>query len=355
MEGLVNFYRGRRVFVTGHTGFKGSWLCAALGMLGAEVSGYALEPQGEHPLFELAGLEEQVESTYGDVRDAERLADALRRSSAEVVIHLAAQPIVREGYERPAYTYETNVMVTVNLLEAARRCAGVRSVLNVTTDKVYRNGEWERGYVEQDELDGYDPYSNSKSCSELVTASYRRSFFESRGVAVSTARAGNVIGGGDFARDRLIPDCVRAAIRGEPVRLRNPGSVRPFQHVLEPVFAYLLLAMRQCERRELAGSYNVGPAREDCITAGELAELFCEEWGGGMSCEQTVQADAPHEAGILRLDCGKIERTLGWRPAWNIRRAVGETVRWTKAWLEGENCAAEMLRESEEYLECLKK
>ncbi len=355
MENLVNFYRGRKVFVTGHTGFKGTWLVSVLLGLGAEVSGYALAPQECDALYTAAGLERQlgVHSTIADVRDAEALLRALDRSEAEIVIHLAAQPIVREGYERPAYTYETNVMGTVNLLEAARHCPGVRSILNVTTDKVYRNNEWERGYREGDELDGYDPYSNSKSCSELVTATYRRSFFEARGVAVSTARAGNVIGGGDFARDRLIPDCVRAAIAGKNVRLRNPHSVRPFQHVLEPVYAYLLIAMRQYETPELASSYNVGPEYEDCVTAGRLAELFCSEWGGGLRCE-TVSDGGPHEAGLLRLDCAHIKETLGWRPVWNIERAVSETVRWTKVWQNGGDCAAEMRRESEEYLRCLK-
>jgi len=354
VEDMVNFYRGRRVFVTGHTGFKGTWLVTVLSGMGAEVTGYALAPPTEPNLFALSGAEKRIRSIIGDVRDAEKLRAAVMEAQPEIVLHLAAQPIVREGYERPAYTYETNVMGTVNILEAARACPSVRSILNVTTDKVYRNLEQRRGYVESDELDGYDPYSNSKSCSELVTATYRRSYFEAAGVSVSTARAGNVIGGGDFARDRIVPDCVRAAMAGEPVLLRNPSSVRPFQHVLEPIYAYLLIAMRQYEDISFADSYNIGPKYSDCITAGELADVFVREWGEGMRCEKG-DASGPHEAGLLMLDCGHIREKLGWTPIWDTERAVKETVRWTKVWLSGGDCAAEMLSESEEYLKCLKK
>ena len=349
MENLVSFYRGRRVFVTGHTGFKGGWLCLALTALGAEVTGYALPSPTEPSLYALAGLGARIRrSILGDVRDRAALAEAVAEAKPEIVFHLAAQPIVLEGYRHPADTYETNVMGTVNLLEAARLCPSVRSIVNVTTDKVYRNDERTTGYREDDVLDGYDPYSGSKSCSELVTAVYRRSFFEAAGVAVSTARAGNVIGGGDFAPDRILPDCFRAAEAGKPIRLRNPGAVRPFQHVLEPIFAYLLLAMHQTEDPALAGSYNIGPADRDCVTAAELAGLFREAWGE-VSIEHPPY-EGPHEAGLLRLDCSLIRERLGWQPRLDVREAVALAVRWERARLAGADPAAETLRQIKTYL-----
>ena len=241
----LSFYKGKRVFVTGHTGFKGTWLCQMLVGAGAQVTGYSLQPPTDPSLFALSGLENRMNSMIGDVRDYDYLLAAFREAKPEIVLHLAAQPIVRESYRTPRETYETNVMGTVNLLECVRVCGGVKSVLNVTTDKVYHNNEWAWGYRENEPLDGFDPYSNSKSCSELATHSYKNSFFANGGVAVSTARAGNVIGGGDFAADRIVPDCVRAAMQGRVIGVRNPWSTRPYQHVLEPLAAYLMIAQKQ--------------------------------------------------------------------------------------------------------------
>ena len=341
----LDFFRGKRVFVTGHTGFKGSWLCRILLHAGAEVTGYALPaPEGDN-LFGLAGLEENMTSVLGDIRDMDTLWAAFHKAQPEIVLHLAAQPLVREGYRCPSETYETNVMGTVNLLECVRRCSCVRSVLNVTTDKVYLNNEQNRGFTEEDPLDGYDPYSNSKSCSELVTHCYQKSFFSEGTVAVSTARAGNVIGGGDFAKDRIVPDCVRSAATGTPIRLRNPHSVRPYQHVLEPLFAYLMIARRQYEDASFAGWYNVGPDEADCVTTAELAKMFCESWGAGARWEACPEADAPHEAGLLRLDCSLLKRRFGWQPRWNIRRAIEETVNWSRVFLQKGNIPEEMDRQ----------
>lgn len=359
MEGVVglmderelDFYRGRRVFVTGHTGFKGAWLCRVLAGAGAVVTGYALAPPTEPSLFAMAGLEGRMTSVLGDIRDLAALKAAYGAAEPEIVLHLAAQPIVRTGYEEPVYTYETNVMGTVNVLECVRTASvRPRSVVVITTDKVYENREWPWGYRENEPLDGYDPYSNSKSCAELAVHCYRSSFFQDGGTAVSTARAGNVIGGGDFARDRILPDCVRAACAGRPAVLRNPGSMRPYQHVLEPVCAYLMIARRQWERPELADWYNVGPDECDCVTTGQLAELFCRAWGDGMAWESRAESGAPHEAGCLRLDCAKLKSAFGWRPRWHIGQAVEKTVEWTKAWLAGEDVPGVMDRQIAGFL-----
>jgi CDP-glucose 4,6-dehydratase len=346
----LSFYRGRRVLVTGHTGFKGSWLCRILVNAGAEVLGYSTCRERSPSLFARSGLEGRISHVQGDVRNYPWLLAVFRSFQPEVVFHLAAQPIVRESYAAPLATYETNVMGTVNLLEAIRETESVKSALVITTDKVYRNNEWPWGYRENDVLDGYDPYSNSKSCAELVTASYRRSFLEARGIPVSTARAGNVLGGGDFAKDRIIPDCVRAAAKGEKIVVRNPRSVRPFQHVLEPLFAYLLIAMRQEEDPSLAGSCNVGPADRDCLTAGDLVTLFCDTWGEGMDWIDGSDPAAPHEAGFLKLDCSRIKAVFGWEPRWHIQDCIRETVRFSKLWLSGGDIPGEMDREIREYL-----
>lgn len=347
----LDFYRGKRVFVTGHTGFKGSWLCRILVGAGAIVTGYALAPSEDNNLFDLAGLEGQITHVIGDIRNRETLWAAFQKAQPEIVLHLAAQPLVREGYRSPADTYETNVMGTVNILECVRRSSCVRSVLNVTTDKVYDNKEVSRGYVETDPLDGHDPYSNSKSCSELVTHCYQKSFFSDGSVAISTARAGNVIGGGDFAKDRIIPDCVRAACHGMPIQLRNPQSVRPYQHVLEPLFAYLMIARRQYEDVSFAGWYNVGPDETDCITTAQLAECFCRSWGDGIQWEACPEVNAPHEAGLLRLDCSLLKQRFGWQPRWDMKRAVEETVRWSRIWLEKGNISGEMDRQIRAFQE----
>ena len=344
---ILEFYRGKRVFVTGHTGFKGSWLCRILLDAGADVTGYSLQPPAEN-LFSQAGLAD-VHTVIGDVRDLDALEKAFATAQPEIVLHLAAQPIVRESYRDPRATYETNVLGTVNLLECVRRSTAVRSVLNVTTDKVYHNNEWPWGYRETDPLDGYDPYSNSKSCSELVTHSYRASFFAGGQVALSTARAGNVIGGGDYAADRIIPDCIRAVTAGRSVILRNPSSTRPYQHVLEPLMAYLLIASRQYEDGTVAGWYNVGPDDCDCVTTETLAKLFCTAWGHGAHYE--IHADGgPHEATFLKLDCSKIKSTLGWQPTWHIEDAVREIVFFVRCQQAGGDVAQEMQREIQAFL-----
>ena len=349
VKSFLPYYCGKRVLVTGHTGFKGSWLCRILLDAGAEVTGYALEPSTQPNLYELAGIKGELHSVIGDIREFARLQAVFQQAKPEIVFHLAAQPIVRLGYSDPVGTYSTNVMGTVHLLECVRASDSVQSVINVTTDKVYDNREWPWPYRESDRLDGYDPYSNSKSCSELVTHSYIRSFLRERGVAVSTMRAGNVIGGGDFATDRIIPDCVRSVLAGKQIIVRNPNSVRPYQHVLEPLMAYLLVAKRQTEDVTLAGSYNVGPDECDCVTTGALAELFCKLWGQGASWKHIVNASAPHEAGCLRLDCSKMRSAFGWRPRWHIDTAVEKTVKWAKAWYSYESITDIMCRDIKEY------
>ena len=345
----LDFYKGKRVFVTGHTGFKGSWLCRILLGAGAQVTGYSLEPPTEPNLFSICGIKERMTSIIGDIRRREHLMQAFAEARPEIVLHLAAQPIVRESYRNPAETYEINVMGTVNILECVRNQEGVRSFLNVTTDKVYENREWEWGYRENDPLDGYDPYSNSKSCSELVTHSYKKSFFANGGTAVSTARAGNVIGGGDFAADRIIPDCVRAAEKGEAIVVRNPHSTRPYQHVLEPLMLYLTIAMKQYEDSSFAGYYNVGPDDADCLTTGRLVDLFCKAWGG---MEWINRYDGgPHEANFLKLDCSRVKSVFGWHPTWKVEKAIEKTVEWSKIWLAGGDVAACMDRQIQEFLE----
>ena len=339
----MSFYKGKKVLVTGHTGFKGSWLSKMLVMAGARVTGYSLEAPTEPNLFALAGLEGKMNSVIGDVRDFEHLKAVFEQAQPEIVLHLAAQPIVRDSYKDPRYTYETNVMGTVNLLECVRHCPSVKSVLNVTTDKVYHNNEWCWGYREDEPLDGFDPYSNSKSCSELVTHSYINSFFDKpKSPAVSTARAGNVIGGGDFANDRIIPDCVRAMAAGKTIGVRNPYSTRPYQHVLEPLAVYLTIAQKQYEDKKYAGFYNVGPDDCDCVTTGELVDLFCKYWGGSAAWENQAEANAPHEANFLKLDCSKIKATFGWKPRWHIEECMEMTTRFSKVWLNGGDVPAEM-------------
>ncbi|MCM1100963.1 MAG: CDP-glucose 4,6-dehydratase [Acetatifactor muris] len=345
----ISFYNGKKVFVTGHTGFKGSWLCKMLANVGAEVTGYSLDPPTEPSLFEIAGIEQDIRSVIGDVRDYTLLKKAFDETQPEIVLHLAAQPIVRESYQNPAYTYETNVMGTVNILECVRNSDCVRSFLNVTTDKVYLNREWEWGYREDDQLDGYDPYSNSKSCSELVTHSYKNSFFGDGKTAISTARAGNVIGGGDFAADRIIPDCIRAVQRGEDIPVRNPYSTRPYQHVLEPLYAYLMIAAMQYEDAKYAGYYNVGPDDRDCFQTGALVDLFVKHWGEGVN-RVNCNVEGPHEANFLKLDCSKLKTTFDWKPRWDLDRAVGKVVEWSKCWLAGGDVRACMDREIEEFL-----
>ena len=329
----LSFYRGKRVFVTGHTGFKGAWLCKLLALAGAEVTGFSLNPPTEPSLFEIAGIARDVHSVIGDIRDYAALKAAFDEAQPELVLHLAAQPIVRDSYRDPVYTYETNVMGTVHILECIRTSGCVRSFLNVTTDKVYRNREWVWGYRENEELDGYDPYSNSKSCSELVTHSYKNSFFPEGTVAISTARAGNVIGGGDFANDRIVPDCVRAALRHEDIVVRNPYSTRPYQHVLEPLYAYLMIAAGQYQDESLAGWYNVGPDDGDCFQTGALVDLFVKKWGDDLRWVNRWDG-GPHEANFMKLDCSKLKAAFGWKPRWNLDTAMEMVVQWSKCWAD---------------------
>ena len=352
MEGMVSmalldFYQGKRVLVTGHTGFKGSWLCSILVQAGAVVTGCALDPPTNPSLFEIAKIGEKMRSVICDIRDMDALQKAFELARPEIVFHLAAQPLVRESYRDPRYTYETNVMGTVNTLECVRKSDTVRSFLNVTTDKVYENREWEWGYRENETLNGFDPYSNSKSCSELVTQCYNRSFFQDGQAAISTARAGNVIGGGDFAKDRIIPDCIRAAMEGKEIIVRNPFSTRPYQHVLEPLYAYLLIAAKQYEDRSFASSYNVGPDESGCCQTGNLVDLFCTSWGEGM--KWVDQSDnGPHEASYLKLDCSRLKAAFGWQPVWGLGEAIAKTVEWSKCWISGGDigqCTEERTRE----------
>jgi len=293
----IDFYRGKRVFLTGHTGFKGMWLALLLLRAGAEVTGFALDAptQGGRKALERLGVFKEMRDVRGDVRDLSALSRAFDEARPEVVFHLAAQPIVRESYRQPVDTFAANVMGTVNLLECVRTSSTAHAVLVVTTDKVYENREWVWGYRENEPLMGYDPYAASKSCAELAVYSYRQSFFADGGVRLSSARAGNVIGGGDFAPDRVIPDCIRAAVRGQVIHIRSPHSTRPYQHVLEPLYAYLLIAQAQYEDAAYAGAYNVGPDDADCVTTGTLMDLFCRLWGAGQTWE-TVGTEGAHEA-----------------------------------------------------------
>lgn len=346
----LSFYKGKRVLITGHTGFKGSWLTRILENAGAEVVGYSLEPETAPALFNLAHVEEgMLHSEIGDVRDLEKLLWIFNCYKPEIVFHLAAQPIVRTSYEKPVETFDINVMGTVNVLEAVRRTGTTKSVLNVTTDKVYKNKEWYWGYRECEELGGYDPYSSSKAVSEEVTRSYINSFWKNDVVRVSTARAGNVIGGGDFAKDRIIPDCVRAAMDKTDIFVRNPNSVRPFQHVLEPLFAYLLIAKMQQEDVKYVGNYNVGPDETDCVTVGKIATMFCDSWQDGIKWT-TKAIDGPHEANFLKLDCSKIKSELGWSPTWNIEKAIEKTVEFSKIYATGGDVSSCMNKQICEFI-----
>lgn len=345
----MDFYKGKRVLITGHTGFKGAWLCQMLINAGAEVTGYALNPPTKPSLFEIANISGKMNSVIGDIRDLTKLKETFIKTQPEIVFHLAAQPIVRESYKNPVYTYETNVMGTVNICECVRTSDSVKSFLNVTTDKVYLNKEWEWGYRENEELDGYDPYSNSKSCSELVTHSYINSFFKNMNIAVSTARAGNVIGGGDFASDRIIPDCIRAAIKHEDIVVRNPFSTRPYQHVLEPLYAYLMIAQKQYEDIKYAGYYNVGPDDMDCFQTGALVDLFVKHWGEGMKWIDKYDG-GPHEANFLKLDCSKLKITFGWQPHWDLNMAIEKVVEWSKCWLTNGDIEKCMNKQIEEFM-----
>ena len=330
----IDFYRGKKVFITGHTGFKGSWLCKILLSYGAYIKGYSLtEPPTVPSLFTLLQLDKQILSDVGDIQDYKALKNSMDTFEPEIVIHMAAQPLVKEGYRNPLYTYQTNVMGTANILECIRTSDYVKSFLNITTDKVYENKEWEWGYRENESLKGFDPYSNSKSCSELVTYSYKNSFFNKSMVAVSTVRAGNVIGGGDFAENRIIPDCIRGIIKRKDIVVRNPYSIRPYQHVLEPLYAYLMIAAMQYDNKQYEGCYNIGPDDKDCIQTGKLVDLFVKKWDNQVKWIKQYDG-GPHEANFLKLDCSKLKSIFGWQPRWDIEIAIEKIVEWTKCWMK---------------------
>jgi CDP-glucose 4,6-dehydratase len=334
-----SFYKNKKVFITGHTGFKGTWLCRILLQAGSEITGFALEPPTVPSLFVQTKTEKDIYSIQGDVRDRGALIKAVQNAKPDIVFHLAAQPLVRFSYWEPAATYEINVMGTVNVLEALRLSPAVRSFVNVTTDKVYENQEWYWGYRENEPLNGYDPYSNSKSCSDIITTGYRNSFFSGTDApSVSTVRSGNVIGGGDYAEDRIIPDCVRAVQTGKSVAVRNPHSIRPYQHVLECLSGYLLLAERQYTGKSLEGAYNFGPDENSCVSTGQVADLFCDCWGQGASWNNQ-SGNGPHEANFLKLDCSKAKAVLGWKPRWDIKTAVEKVVEFAKAASDKERLA----------------
>ncbi|MCM1038213.1 MAG: CDP-glucose 4,6-dehydratase [Ruminococcus sp.] len=328
---MMNSYYNKKVLITGHTGFKGTWLCRILMHMGAKIYGYALEPNITPSLFDLCGMSQEMESYIGDIRDLNGLSAYMQEIQPEIIFHLAAQPIVRESYVDPVYTYHVNVMGTVNLLESIRSCEAVKSVVNVTTDKVYKNREWCWSYRENEELNGYDPYSNSKSCSELVTESYINSFFYNRDISISTARAGNVIGGGDFARDRIIPDCFRAVQDRRTILVRNPLSIRPYQHVLEALSAYIMIEESQYKDVTKSGCYNVGPDDVCCWNTECIVDEFCRQWrklSGEMPKWECVQACGPHEANCLKLDNSKIKNVIGWNPRWDVSTAVQKVAEW---------------------------
>ena len=338
MTDAANFWSRKRVFVTGHTGFKGSWLCLWLHRLGASVTGYALAPPTDPSLFVLARVESLLErSVIADIRDSERLRQELITAEPEIVIHMAAQPLVRDSYKIPVETYATNVMGTVHLLEAVRQCLSVRAVVNVTTDKCYENREWVWGYRENEAMGGYDPYSSSKGCAELVTAAYRQSFFNTKepathGVALATARAGNVIGGGDWAADRLIPDIIRSLLANEAVRIRNPHAIRPWQHVLEPLSGYLRLAQCLYEQgADYGEGWNFGPSDDDAKPVEWIVQRMCELHGNGARYE-IDSGDHPHEAHYLKLDCSKAKMRLDWQPRWDLSTTLISILHWVKVY-----------------------
>lgn len=353
---LNKFFAGKRVFVTGHTGFKGSWLCLLLRQLGADVTGYALQPPTDPSLFQLARVDSACRSIIADVRDEKRLAREVISAEPEIVIHMAAQPLVRMSYQDPLLTYGTNVMGTVNLLEAVRQTSSVRAVVVVTTDKVYENREWRWGYREGEAVGGFDPYSSSKACAELATDAYRNSFFPPQNhachrVAIATARAGNVIGGGDWAVDRLVPDLVRALLSQEQVAVRNPMAVRPWQHVFEPLLGYLLLAKRlYTEGPSFSGAWNFGPETADEWQVEKLVIELCRLWGGEASYQVLQLENQPHETHCLRLDSSKAKGELGWSPRWRMDRALASIVEWSRAYQRGEDMNALCCEQLTAYL-----
>jgi CDP-glucose 4,6-dehydratase len=354
LPSMSTFFQGKKMLITGHTGFKGSWLSLWLQAMGAEVTGYALAPPTNPSLFEVAEVGSGMTSIIGDIRDLDKLQAVFAEHQPEIVIHMAAQPLVRYSYQNPVETYSTNVMGTVNLLEAVRKTAGVKAVVNVTTDKCYENREWAWGYRENEPMGGFDPYSNSKGCSELVTAAYRSSYFhpekyKEHRVALASGRAGNVIGGGDWAEDRLIPDIMRAITKGEPVNIRNPYAIRPWQHVLEPLSGYLVLAKKLYEEGSIyAESWNFGPNDEDAKPVQWIVERLTQAWGNDASWH-VDEGDHPHEAHYLKLDCSKAKTRLDWHPKWHLEEALGRIVDWQKQYHKGADMKAVTLEQIDYY------
>lgn len=362
MEGMgmnADFWEGKKVFLTGNTGFKGSWLSLWLLAMGAQVSGYALEPPGQHDLFNLCGLNGMMSTCSNDIADLNLLQQTMQAAEPEIVFHLAAQPLVRVSYQEPVQTYRTNVLGTAHFLEAVRHCRSVKAVVNVTTDKCYENQEWFWGYRENEPLGGYDPYSSSKACAELVTAAYRSSYFPpsnypEHGVAIATARAGNVIGGGDWAEERLVPDIMRALLAAQPIIIRSPQSIRPWQHVLEPLSGYLVLAEKLYqEGPEYGEAWNFGPADQDSRTVEWIVNYLCQLWGNGATYTVDSQKQ-PHEARFLKLDCSKAQSRLEWRPRWNLETALQKTVDWLKEFLNKGDIKQVCLQQIEEYVKAQK-
>jgi CDP-glucose 4,6-dehydratase len=342
---MEQFWRGRRVLVTGHTGFKGGWLCLWLKALGADVTGYALAPATNPSLFEVARVGEGLRSVIADIRDLLTLKKTFAAAQPEIVIHMAAQPLVRASYANPVETYATNVLGTVNVLEAARTAPSVKAIVNVTSDKCYENREWVWGYRENESMGGHDPYSSSKGCAELVTSAYRRSF----GLPLASARAGNVIGGGDWSADRLVPDILKSLAADQPVEIRHPNAIRPWQHVLEPLRGYLMLAARvHGHSSEFAEGWNFGPRDEDCRPVSEIVATLVDAWGG-KAAWGAQPGEHPHEAGYLKLDSSKARTRLGWSPRTSLAEGLAMTVAWHRAWLAGEDMNSLTLRQIEHH------
>lgn len=368
MEGLElimspmfnDLYKDKRVLITGHTGFKGSWLSIWLYSLGANIIGYALKPPTTPNLFEICGLEKRVTSTTGDIKNLRTLKDIFEMYQPEIVFHMAAQSLVRRSYREPVETYETNIMGTVNLLEACRHTPSVRVIVNVTSDKCYENREWIWGYRENDPMGGQDPYSSSKGCAELVTAAYAKSYFspehnEKRGVSLASVRSGNVIGGGDWAEDRLLPDCIKALLESRPIVIRYPDAVRPWQHVLEPLFGYLLLAQLLYQNGSAyAGAWNFGSEDGSAKPVRWIVEKVVEIWGG-KACWEMDQSVHPYEAHTLRLDCSKVKLGLGWFPQWDVETALKNTIGWYQAYRHHEDMFLKTMNQIKDYEEGIKK
>ncbi|KRE46311.1 CDP-glucose 4,6-dehydratase [Paenibacillus sp. Soil522] len=352
------FWKGKQVFVTGHTGFKGAWICLWLQAMGAEVTGYALQPSTSPSLYELCGLSSSMNSIIGDIRDRPKLQQAIMASNPDIVIHMAAQPIVRESYQYPVETYEINVLGTVYLLESIRHAvqlgAKIKAIVNVTSDKSYENKEWHWGYREDDTLGGYDPYSNSKACSEMVTSAYRNSFFnpsdyQTHGVSLASVRAGNVIGGGDWAPDRLVPDCIRSLMKGDKIIIRNSTAIRPWQHVLEPLYGYLLLAKSLYEKGPVyAQSWNFGPEDQDVRTVEWVVKELLSHWEGSFEIASSG-GEQPHEAKLLKLDCSKAKAELSWYPKWRVEKAISLIVEWTRGFMADEDVKEICLKQIKQY------